>query len=131
MKIARAIKAGIIVPGGKKKTEKPKFYDIWAEASEVDRPNHIPAPKVALPEHMESYNPPPEYVLDKEEEEKWNAMDPEDRPHNFLPRIHSALRHVSAYPRFIQERFVRCLDLYLAPRAIKQKVLFYEIAQHP
>ena len=52
LKIARAIKAGIIVPGrkGKKKaTEKPRFYDIWAESEGIQRPNHIPAPKMALP----------------------------------------------------------------------------------
>lgn len=124
MKIARAIKAGIIVPGQRKKADKPKFYDIWADAQEIERPNHIPAPKVAPPEHMESYNPPPEYILDKEEEDKWKALDAEDRPHNFLPRMHSALRSVGLYPRFLQERFERCLDLYLAPRAIKQKVFF-------
>jgi ribosome biogenesis protein ERB1 len=49
-------------------------------------------------------------------------LDPEDRPFNFLPKMHSALRQVAQYPRFIQERFERCLDLYLAPRAIKQKL---------
>lgn len=123
LKIARAIKAGIIVPGKKnKKSDKPRFYDIWAESEGVHRPNHIPAPKITLPEHAESYNPPSEYILDEKEEEAWTKMDPEDRPHNYLPRIHSALRNVGAYPRFIQERFERCLDLYLAPRAIKQKL---------
>jgi ribosome biogenesis protein ERB1 len=71
---------------------------------------------------MESYNPPSEYILDEQEESQWKAMDPEDRPHNFLPKIHAALRQVGAYPRFIQERFERCLDLYLAPRAIKHKL---------
>ena len=71
---------------------------------------------------MESYNPPKEYLLDEKEEEEWRKMDPEDRPHSFLPRVHSTLRQVGAYPRFIQERFERCLDLYLAPRAIKQKL---------
>ncbi len=49
LKIARAIKAGLIVPGKKKKTEKPKFYDIWAESEGIQKPNHIPAPKMALP----------------------------------------------------------------------------------
>ncbi len=50
MKIARAIRAGLIVPGRKKKGgDKPKWYDIWQETDEVTRPNHIPAPKMALP----------------------------------------------------------------------------------
>ncbi|KAJ3348632.1 Ribosome biogenesis protein 1 [Kappamyces sp. JEL0680] len=124
MKIARAIRAGIIVPGRKqmKKAEKPKFYDIWANSEGQLKANHIAAPKLKLPEHMESYNPPAEYLLDDEEEKEWKALDPEDRPHNFLPKIHKSLRQVAAYPRFIQERFERCLDLYLAPRAIKQKM---------
>lgn len=123
MKLARAIRAGIIVPGRKKSAnEKSRLYDIWENAEGIDRPNHIPAPKLALPEHLESYNPPPEYILDEKEEKEWRGLDAEDRPHSFLPKIHSALRAVAAYPRFIQERFERCLDLYLAPRAIKQKV---------
>lgn len=29
--------------------------------------SHIPAPKRALPGHAESYNPPPEYLLDERE----------------------------------------------------------------
>jgi ribosome biogenesis protein ERB1 len=100
MKIARAIRAGIIVPGRKqaKKTEKPKFYDIWANSG-IEKANHIAAPKLRLPEHLESYNPPREYLLDKEEEKAWKALDPEDRPHNFLPKLHESLRKVSAYPR--------------------------------
>ena len=60
--------------------------------------------------------------MTKEEEEEWNEMDPEDRPHRFLPKKHSSLRSVGAYPHFLQERFERCLDLYLCPRTIKQKL---------
>lgn len=100
MKIARAIKAGIIVPGRRKKTEKPKVYDIWENSEEIERPNHIPAPKLKLPEHLESYNPPPEYILDEKEEQEWKDLDEQDRPHKFLPKIHDALRKVAAYPRY-------------------------------
>jgi hypothetical protein len=50
MKIAKAIRAGIIVPGKKKKIEKPKYYDIWKQSDDnVLKQNHIPAPKMALP----------------------------------------------------------------------------------
>ncbi|KAJ3260770.1 Ribosome biogenesis protein erb1 [Boothiomyces macroporosus] len=123
MKIAKAIRAGLIVPGKKKTADKPKFYDIWSNTGEENTlKNHIPAPKLKLPEHNESYNPPSEYLLTKGEEKEWEEMDPEDRPHNFLPKKHSTLRHVGAYKRFIQERFERCLDLYLCPRTIKQKL---------
>ena len=37
---------------------------------------------------------------------------------------YKSLRHVPAYERFIQERFQRCLDLYLAPRVRKNRVCF-------
>lgn len=49
----------------------PQYYDLWAK----EDPNailgrhkmHIPAPKMRLPGHEESYNPPPEYLLTEEE----------------------------------------------------------------
>ncbi|KAJ3273502.1 Ribosome biogenesis protein erb1 [Terramyces sp. JEL0728] len=124
MRIAKAIRAGLIVPGQKKKvSDKPKFYDIWDNKGDENAlKNHIPAPKLKLPEHNESYNPPSEYVLSKDEEREWEDLDPEDRPHNFLPKKHSTLRQVGAYQKFIQERFERCLDLYLCPRTVKQKL---------
>jgi ribosome biogenesis protein ERB1 len=123
MKIARAIRAGLIVPASKR-VAKPKkgIYDMWESTDSTQRPNHIEAPKMALPEHIESYNPPAEYILSKEEDEQWRAMDPEDRPYNFFPHKYNALRNVPGYNRFIQERFERCLDLYLCPRTIKQKL---------
>lgn len=34
---------------------------------------HFPAPKVALPFHSESYNPPPEYLFDDDELKKWEV----------------------------------------------------------
>lgn len=49
----------------------PQYYDLWAQ----EDPNailgrhkmHVPAPKMRLPGHEESYNPPPEYLLTEEE----------------------------------------------------------------
>ena len=37
-------------------------------------------------------------------------------------RRYNALRLVPAYDRFVQERFERCLDLYLAPRVRRNRV---------
>lgn len=78
----------------KPKTEDdtPKYYDLWAQEKEVIRTSflpkirsqsysfqhetkselarlkmHIPAPKMTLPGHAESYNPPPEYLMTPEE----------------------------------------------------------------
>lgn len=55
---------------------------------------------------------------------EWNklAETPWKRKYTFLPQKFGALRAVPAYERFIRERFLRCLDLYLAPRAIKMRV---------
>src|SRR5947207_14530831 len=82
----------------------------------------LPAPKLKLPHHDESNNPPAEYLPSDQERNDWESMDPEDRPKNYLPRkygIFYALLYptqIPAYNQFIQERFDRCLDLYLAPR---------------
>ena len=124
MKIVRAIKKGWIVPPEARKPPKPKVYAIWDETDEPlqDHPMHIPAPKLALPQHNESYNPPAEYLFSDEELKEWKELDPEDRPTNFIPKKHDNLRSVAAYDRFIQERFERCLDLYLCPRMKKKKV---------
>lgn len=39
-----------------------------------------------------------------------------------MPQQFRCLRAVPAYPRFIHERFERCLDLYLCPRQRKMRV---------
>lgn len=83
---------------------------------------HLPAPKLPLPDHNESYNPPPEYLFDEEERAKWDRMEKEDRRINFIPQKYSALRLVPSYADFIKERFERCLDMYLAPRQRKMRV---------
>ena len=41
---------------------------------------------------------------------------------NFLPKKFSNLRQVPSYKRFINERFDRCLDLYLCPRQRKMRM---------
>ncbi|KAI5091549.1 ribosome biogenesis protein bop1 [Silurus meridionalis] len=124
-KLVHAIKMGWIKPRRPKDTT-PKYYDLWAQ----EDPNailgrhkmHVPAPKMRLPGHEESYNPPPEYLLTEEEKLAWEQQDPEDRKLNFLPQKFSCLRAVPAFSRFIHERFERCLDLYLCPRQRKMRV---------
>ncbi|KAJ3181114.1 Ribosome biogenesis protein 1 [Gaertneriomyces sp. JEL0708] len=128
MHIVRAIRAGRIVPKDKqpkKPDERHRFFDIWKDVPDTateDRIMHIAAPKMALPEHDESYNPPSEYVPTKEEIAEWEGMDAEDRPKNFITKKYNSLRQVPGYGRFIQERFDRCLDLYLCPRMVKKKL---------
>ncbi|XP_039757078.1 ribosome biogenesis protein BOP1 homolog [Pararge aegeria] len=102
-----------------------QFYNLWGAGEPAPgRPRHLPAPRRALPAHAESYNPPPEYLLDHREMKEWDklAETPWKRKYTFLPTAHSSLRLVPAYPRFVRERFLRCLDLYLAPRAIKMRL---------
>ena len=52
----------------------------------------------------------------------WDAQEPQERKLNFLPAKFKNLRSVPAYARFVQERFERCLDLYLCPRQRKLRV---------
>ncbi|KAI9315488.1 NUC169 domain-containing protein [Dichotomocladium elegans] len=123
MKIVRAIRQGRIVPR-RPKDEKPRFYNLWGDDDKPreDHIMHIAAPKMKLPEHDESYNPPEEYLPDEKEIQEWNDLDEEDRRKNYLPKKYKSLRHVPAYDRFIKERFQRCLDLYLAPRVRKNRL---------
>ncbi|XP_012328704.2 ribosome biogenesis protein BOP1 [Aotus nancymaae] len=124
-RMVHAIKMGWIQPR-RPQDPTPSFYDLWAQ----EDPNavlgrhkmHVPAPKLALPGHAESYNPPPEYLLGEEERAAWEQQEPSERRLSFLPRKFPSLRAVPAYGRFIQERFERCLDLYLCPRQRKMRV---------
>ncbi|GAA5838859.1 hypothetical protein JCM3766R1_004231 [Sporobolomyces carnicolor] len=126
MKIVRAIRAGRITPrrpGAPKAPEAPRFYALWAttDAPRAEHAMHMPAPKLTLPSHAESYNPPEEYLWTKEEEEEFNEQEKEDKKGKVVPRKFNSLRHVPAYSEFVQERFDRCLDLYLAPRMLRRR----------
>uniref|UniRef100_A0A8C4NCP9 Ribosome biogenesis protein BOP1 n=1 Tax=Eptatretus burgeri TaxID=7764 RepID=A0A8C4NCP9_EPTBU len=124
-KLVHAIKMGWIKPR-LPRDDMPRYYDLWA--SEDPRAimgrhgMHVPAPRVPLPSNAESYNPPPEYLLTEEEKLAWDAQEPQERKLNFLPAKFKNLRSVPAYARFVQERFERCLDLYLCPRQRKLRV---------
>lgn len=123
-KLVHAIKMGWIKPGVPKDTTR-KFNLIWdKETPDISKrlQHYIPAPKLKLPGHEESYNPPPEYLFTKEEEEQWQEQDDDERKLDFMPQKFSRMRDVPAYSSFIRERFERCLDLYLCPRQRKMKV---------
>jgi ribosome biogenesis protein ERB1 len=129
MKIVRAIRSGRIVPrrpGAQTSTiAKPDFYGLWStsDVASAPHPMHMPAPKLALPSHNESYNPPAEYLWTDEEKAEFADREKEDKKGQVVPIKHSALRQVAAYPEFVQERFERCLDLYLAPRMLRRRPL--------
>lgn len=125
-KMVHAIKMGWIKPRVKKH-DPDRFSLLWDKDESTAGSNermqrYIPAPKMKLPGHEESYNPPAEYLFTEEEEAKWREQEPEERRINFLPAKYPCLRAVPAYERFIEERFERCLDLYLCPRQRKMRV---------
>ncbi|XP_039648342.1 ribosome biogenesis protein bop1 [Perca fluviatilis] len=124
-KLVHAIKMGWIKPRRVDDDSRGRYYDLWAneDSSILARHKmHLPAPKIPLPGHQESYNPPPEYLFTDEERALWEQQDPCDRKVPFVPRSFSSLRQVPAFSRFIHERFERCLDLYLCPRQRKMRV---------
>ncbi|KAI0699424.1 ribosome biogenesis protein ERB1 [Cytidiella melzeri] len=122
MKIVRAIRQGRILPNkSRTASTQPQFYPIWNEEPS-NQPAPLPAPKPRLPTHAESYNPPEEYLPTESERKEWEATEKEDRERDFLPQKYSSLRHVPAYDQFIQERFSRQLDLYMAPRIQRKKL---------
>jgi ribosome biogenesis protein ERB1 len=83
---------------------------------------YMPAPQLPPPKTAESYNPPEEYLPSAEEQAEFDALDKEDRKQEFLSQKYDALRLVPGYQNTVQERFERCLDLYLAPRTRRVKL---------
>jgi len=129
MSLAHAIKMGYLSLGDKPPpSRKQEFFLMWGDDDMVENakkkrgPKHLPAPKVPLPTHRESYHPPPEYLPTEEEIEEWKNAHPDDRKLNYLPQDHGRLRKVPAFPTFIQERYERCMDLYLCPRKEKMRL---------
>ncbi|PNW76993.1 hypothetical protein CHLRE_10g417950v5 [Chlamydomonas reinhardtii] len=137
VKLVRAIRKGWIKVAPKKTPEQeeeeraagPPAYLLWADDGLTDEAaakagsglTYIPAPKLQLPGHADSYNPPAEYLPTEEEVAAWQMADPEDRP-KALPQAFTSLRAVPAYTDFIKERFERCLDLYLCPRVRRKRL---------
>jgi ribosome biogenesis protein ERB1 len=119
---------------GKKKSmqesekESDQPFQMWKgdeedELANRKGPAHIAAPKMNPPGHAESYRPPGEYIPTEEELKEWEELDPEDRPYGHLiPKSFDNLRSVGAYENAVRDRFERCLDLYLCPRAMKRRL---------
>ena len=125
-KLVAAIKQARLKPRPQRPKDGPFVFsfDLW-EKPITDRnkryERYIPAPKLKPPGHEESYNPPPEYLFTDEEKEKWSEQEPEERKINFIPQKYSSLRKVPAYPKFVNERYERLMDLYMCPRARKER----------
>lgn len=124
--IAKAMQEGRYVSRRRVREEpRPPVYSIWSdedETSDARHKFHLPAPKMPLPGHAESYNPPPEYLLSPEEQAAMEALDEKERAYNFVPKKHDCLRRVAGYSNAVKERFERCLDLYLCPRKLKRRL---------
>ncbi|KYN38894.1 Ribosome biogenesis protein BOP1 like protein [Trachymyrmex septentrionalis] len=132
-KLVHALKMGwmkstVQMQKEREKNKGPQFYMLWQsddQAEEMRRIHkHIPAPKRHLPGHAESYNPPPEYLFDNKELKEWNKLKatPWKRKLHFIPQKFNSLREVPAFPRYVKERFQRCLDLYLCSRSLKMRL---------
>lgn len=125
VKLVRALRKGWIKR--EQRDEKPEVYLIWEDDGRTaDKTatglTYIPAPKLQLPGHAESYNPPQEYLPSEEERNALQLVEEEERP-KFVPTSYDSLRKVPAYANFIKERFDRCLDLYLCPRVRRKRVV--------
>lgn len=70
VKLVHALRMGWIKPH-RQVAPKPVFYQLWEEGGGEERKAkhsmHIPAPRLPLPGHAESYNPPPEYLPTQKE----------------------------------------------------------------
>lgn len=122
MKIVKAIREGRIIPN-KPSATKPTVYNIWND-SDIHTPHamYMPAPQLPPPKTSESYNPPEEYLPNEQEKAEFEEAEKEDRKSDFLPQKYDSLRLVPGYANLVQEKFERCLDLYLAPRTRRVKL---------
>ncbi|RNF10615.1 ribosome biogenesis protein ERB1 [Trypanosoma rangeli] len=85
--------------------------------------NRVPKPKVPPPGTYESYRPPPEYLPSDKARQRFARLRQIDRKEYFLPQAFDALRHVPFYHHTIQDRYQRCLDLALFPRAQRTRLV--------
>lgn len=129
-RLVKLIKSGKLVVKKDEEIEEEQIEDIWEDCIyQVDpktarrgRQHEVTPPKIPLPTHSESYNPPEEYLLDEEEKQEWLDTEPEERKMNYLPQQFDCLRKVGSYANLIVERFRRCQQLYMFPRAVKLKM---------
>ncbi|CAA3028530.1 ribosome biogenesis BOP1 homolog isoform X2 [Olea europaea subsp. europaea] len=123
LELVRAFRMGRIKFDDKPK-EESNLYDVWADDSSLAERQglaHIPAPKFKLPGHEESFNPSGEYIPSQEEINALQLIPEEDRP-KFIAQRFKSYRSVPAFDKAVSERFGRCLDLYLCPRARKKRI---------
>ncbi|KAA0146357.1 hypothetical protein FNF29_08089 [Cafeteria roenbergensis] len=137
-------------PKAKERAAREPTYSLWgADGMAVDphdmasgaldpahrprgQPGHIAAPKPRPPGHAASYRPPREFLLTDKEREVWQATPRHRRPAglegDLEPTRYDSLRAVPAYAPLLRERFERCLDLYLAPRRVRQRLNVSDVA---
>lgn len=121
-KLVAFIKSGRLKPYQPKKKEREPYKfsrDLWLKEGDInDRRHraHLAAPKMLLPGHAESYNPPTEYLLTADDVKKWETQSDDEREQFYLPQRFSSLRAVPFYKNTVRERFERCLELYMCPR---------------
>mmetsp|Transcript_18446 Transcript_18446/g.51668 ORF Transcript_18446/g.51668 Transcript_18446/m.51668 type:complete len:718 (-) Transcript_18446:1514-3667(-) len=127
VKLVRAMRKGWLKRQDSADNEQEEpLYLMWEEDNKIAEKtavglSYIPPPKLQLPGHDQSYNPPQEYLPNEDEQRQWEEADEEDRS-SFLPTSFESLRKVPMYEPFIRERFERCLDMYLCPRTRKKRI---------
>ena len=143
MKLVKAIRRGWIRPKVQVlDSSKGAYYQLWDDA-DAPQQTGIQAPKQKLPGkrtwmmclacphappicagHRESYRPLPEYLPTETTVRVFNEQKAagETKRAKWIPTNYDALRHLPGYAYALQERFSRCLDLYMCPRTRRIKL---------
>ncbi|KAA0188527.1 Ribosome biogenesis protein bop1 [Fasciolopsis buskii] len=108
----------------------PSLSDLLNRNYHPPRPRpYQRAPEEPLPGHIASYNPPPEFLLTKEEQKRvmstWRDRVRDghvSRIPPLMPQQFACLRHVPFSERYLREREERVKDLMMAARVEKQRL---------
>lgn len=96
---------------------------IWGVQNALTRRlQAMTAPKAKIPTHGDSYNPPCEYRSKSAEE---LPLDSSTGQTLVAQRVYDTIRKVPSYSDYVADRFRRCLDLYLSPRIMRQRLQFH------
>ncbi|PRP75644.1 ribosome biogenesis protein bop1-like [Planoprotostelium fungivorum] len=139
-RILRAMEKGLIkirtpqeIEEDKEEQRRNATYELWGDdgklVEDVKRRTILPVNRVRPPMHAESYNPPPEYILNEKElklRKKWADW---HGKRAFIPQKYNSLHEIPSYPLRWKEMHERFQDLMHAARMKPKPKKYFSMEQ--